>query len=189
MSRIIYRPHRGQLDDAMREAQIFESEEILFLFLTVVWDHMFSKNDIVISDNHSPDHRIDWLDSRTICVKRMGKDIYEVPQAIGFVAYEFPEDFGLTRMRTWAAENMRAILNSGKAFDEEEQKVKEYPEKLVATTNTRDAGGAIVDDIIFYNSKDEVFSEVTYEGNVEEWLKGLGFVQHGSQSWTKEGKQ
>ena len=89
---IKYRPHRGSLDDAMKEAREFETYDDMKRH--VMREHaiggmitMFDLDDIVICDALGDDDRIGWKNVRYVCVKRYGSDdymkLYGWPQCIG----------------------------------------------------------------------------------------------------------
>lgn len=91
---IIYRPHRGSLEDAMREVKEFESIDQMKEFIVKDWADAFSADDIVIDEkNPTPDERIGWEDTMYVCVKRM-QDIdyiekYGTAQCIGMCATRY----------------------------------------------------------------------------------------------------
>lgn len=93
---IKYRPHRELLEDAMAEEKTFSTVDEMFTFITNDWNnsftfhgkHLFDKSDIIISSHAVRDDRIEWLASRGICVTRMGDEIYDTPQCIGFCSFE-----------------------------------------------------------------------------------------------------
>lgn len=95
---IIYRPQRGGLLEAMKEAVEFENEEemkkyIVEKALTINGQKPFDAEDIELDDRTYPDERIGWYDTRYVCVKRWGdKDylkLYGTSQAIGYCATQY----------------------------------------------------------------------------------------------------
>lgn len=93
---IKYRPHRGGLSEAMAEAREFGTIEELKLFVCDSWNrmldldgvkdlHLFEPEDIVIGEILGDDNRIGWKNVRHVCVKRIGNDVYEHPQCIGWI--------------------------------------------------------------------------------------------------------
>lgn len=90
---IIYRPHKGSLSDALAEAMEFQNEEEMKSYIYQDWNKLYMElgfkpapfdiEDIVIEDESSDDTRCGWHDTRYVCVKRIGKDIYDCPQCIG----------------------------------------------------------------------------------------------------------
>ena len=96
---VIYRPHRGRLDEAMAEAREFESFEEMKQYIVdeskQYWGKpAFDVTDIVIDEETSPDDRIGWKDERYVCVNRyFGEDYmekYRTPQCIGMCATDYP---------------------------------------------------------------------------------------------------
>lgn len=95
---IIYRPHRGGLAEAMREAKVFDNQEQMRKY--IVAEHTdsefgpaFSEDDIVIDDKPVNDTRNGWKDTRYVCVERYYKEDfvekYGCPQCIGMCATQF----------------------------------------------------------------------------------------------------
>lgn len=104
---VIYRPHRGGLEEALAEAKEFESIEEMKQY---IYEHFkfvyadlgykmepFSIEDIVIAEETADDKRCGWHDTRHVCIKRLlNEDFmekYGSPQCIGHCAtdYEKPE--------------------------------------------------------------------------------------------------
>ena len=100
---IIYRPHRGSLEDAMKESCEFENELEMKKYIVNEWCEMwkgifnnllFEIDDIVIDyDNVVSDERNGWKDTMYVCVKRMDEEDYMakygVPQCIGMCATDY----------------------------------------------------------------------------------------------------
>lgn len=113
---IIYRPHRGSLADALAEAKEFETEEEMKYYIMrqykdyaqglldmennyididssknarYIDNPLFDLSDIVIDDETFDDDRCGWHDTRYVCVKRMGNEIYDCPQCIGMCATDY----------------------------------------------------------------------------------------------------
>lgn len=96
---IIYRPHKGSLADALAQAKEFQSEEEMKAYIYEDWKKScmelgfksapFEIDDIVIDNETSDDARCGWHDTKYVCVKRMGKDIYDCPQCIGMCATDY----------------------------------------------------------------------------------------------------
>ena len=84
-----YRPHRGALEDAMKEAKEFITMDQMFDYI-VRSDpfHALRKEDLSITENLGKDDRIDWSETRNVLTKRYGKDVYDTPQAIGWCSME-----------------------------------------------------------------------------------------------------
>lgn len=98
---IIFRPHRGLLDEAMAEAKEFDNVEEMKKYIVKLWHEgwndskeLFTADDIVIDEKSViNDSRIGWEDSMNVCVKRMGDEDYMkkhgVPQCIGMCATKY----------------------------------------------------------------------------------------------------
>ena len=84
-----YRPHRGALEDAMKEAKEFITMDQMFDYI-VRSDpfHALRKEDLSITENLGKDDRINWSETRNVLTKRYGKDVYDTPQAIGWCSME-----------------------------------------------------------------------------------------------------
>ena len=82
-----YRPHRGSLDESMKEAKEFITMDQMFDYI-VKFDplQILQKEDLYISEDHGKDIRIDWKESRYVMAKRYGKNDY--PQPIGLCSME-----------------------------------------------------------------------------------------------------
>lgn len=93
---IIYRPHRGSLAEAMKEAAEFENQAAMFAYIV---EHEtqespfdkapFSVDDLVISGTPIHDSRNGWEDTRYVCTRRYYNEVYHIPQAIGFCATKY----------------------------------------------------------------------------------------------------
>lgn len=95
MSKIIYRPHRGSFKDAMAEARIFQNEDEMKSWIVsnsaeVFGMPMLDVSDIVIKDESLDDSRNGWHDTKYVCVKRYGSEVFSTPQCIGMCATDFP---------------------------------------------------------------------------------------------------
>lgn len=96
---IIYRPHKGSLVDALAEAREFQTEEEMKAYIYEDWKNSYMElgyksvpfeiEDIVIDDKTSDDTRCGWHDTRYVCVKQIGEDIYDCPQCIGMCATDY----------------------------------------------------------------------------------------------------
>ena len=90
---IIYRPHKGGFKDAMQEAKVFDTVEEMIKYVAASWEidgvRMFEEEDVVLGEERMNDTRNGWKDIRYVCVKRIGSDVYEIPQCIGMCATEF----------------------------------------------------------------------------------------------------
>jgi len=97
---IIYRPHRGQLVDAMSEAKEFNSFEDMKQYIYNEWNifkqELFTIDDIVIDESHKMnDERNGWKDTMHVCIKRCGEEdyikLYGCPQCIGMCATDYSQ--------------------------------------------------------------------------------------------------
>lgn len=86
-----YRPHRELLADAMREARLFATVEEMYEWIAS--EGWCSPEDLSISENRGKDSRIDWEETRYVCTKRMGTEVYDVPQCIGMCSIESGENW------------------------------------------------------------------------------------------------
>lgn len=93
---IIFRPQRGKLADSMNEAIRFKDEDEMKRYIVELYRRpngmkTFNVEDIVLDDKVFNDQRIGWEDSRYVCIKKFGRDIYDIPQCIGMCATKFPQ--------------------------------------------------------------------------------------------------
>ncbi len=93
---IIYRPRRGGLREAMKEARIFNSEREMFEYIVKQWDGLISIEDLSISEPLGDDERIGWKDYRYVLTNRCGDrdyiKLYGCAQCIGMCAYGWDKD-------------------------------------------------------------------------------------------------
>ena len=80
--RVLYRPQRGTLAEAMAEVKKFSSIKEMIEYLVQDNKKAFSVSDVYIS-YYCYDDRIDW-ETFIVTVARYGKEKYDHPQAIGF---------------------------------------------------------------------------------------------------------
>lgn len=99
--KILYRDHRGALDEAMKTIRECRTVDDLKAGITEAYNKLhhdlgfrgdaFSVDDISISDDLGPDDRIAWPNTHYVCIRRMGDDDfvakYGSPQAIGFCTF------------------------------------------------------------------------------------------------------
>ena len=81
-----YRPHRGLLADAMREARVFATVDEMFEW--IAGGGWCSPEDLSIGENRGKDPRIDWKETRYVCTKRMGSLEFEYAQCVGMCSIE-----------------------------------------------------------------------------------------------------
>lgn len=87
----IYRPHRGNLYEAMKECKEFNTKEEMIDFISAESSYLTGKplydpKDIIIGLSLINDCRIGWKDCRGVFVKRMGNEHFPIPQCIGWCA-------------------------------------------------------------------------------------------------------
>lgn len=90
---IKYRPHRGNLEEAMKESKTFQTLDEMYEYILSDWSvpggkAMFSKDDLSIGEDLGPDRRTGWKETRYVCTRRMGDKCYDEPQCIGMCSME-----------------------------------------------------------------------------------------------------
>lgn len=97
---IIYRPHKGSLQEALKYKKEFQTEDEMKKYIFEEWkaygneigasDPPFSIDDIVILEEKTDDCRCGWHDTRRVCINRFGSENYiekyGSPQCIGMCA-------------------------------------------------------------------------------------------------------
>lgn len=88
-----YRPHKGSLGEAMEQTTEFSSVEEMFIEIVKEWADwsgktVFEIGDLSLGENLRKDERIDWKETRHVCTKRIGEEIYPTPQCIGICSIE-----------------------------------------------------------------------------------------------------
>lgn len=86
---IIFRSHKGSLEESMKTVIEFENLTKLKEYLVEKWFNYFDIEDIVIADDATNDSRIGWVDTRNVCIKRFNNEIYRTPQCIGMCATQY----------------------------------------------------------------------------------------------------
>ncbi|ADO59641.2 hypothetical protein [Paenibacillus polymyxa] len=90
---IIYRPHKGSLEESMKQAKEFLSMREMKEYIVKDWNNLFDIEDIVIKEDAHLDDRIGWNDVRLVTIKRLGEqdnmELYGCPQAIGYCATDY----------------------------------------------------------------------------------------------------
>ena len=96
---IIFRPHRGSLIGAMKDAKEFESEEDMIDYIFEDWQGWIRKEDIVISDRDiHDDNRINWKDVDYVCINGIMENdgtyrdyikLHGTPQCIGMCSCNY----------------------------------------------------------------------------------------------------
>lgn len=88
-----YRPHKGNLGEAIEKTIEFKSIEEMFSHIVKEWENWNGKTvfeicDLSLSEDLGKDKRTDWKETRHVCTKRIGEDIYTIPQCIGMCSIE-----------------------------------------------------------------------------------------------------
>ena len=93
--KILYRPHRGQLSEAMAELKEFKSVKAMLDYVVKKWNEIWGKDIFDINDlfikYYGYDERIDW-ETYVVCVGKMQNENFLEkglhPQAIGFMTFK-----------------------------------------------------------------------------------------------------
>lgn len=80
---IKYRPHRGSLDEAMKEYQEFDTIDEMIQYIVKDWFGYVSAEDISVGEIQGEDDRIGWKAWRYVLTSRVGDTHYDIPQCIG----------------------------------------------------------------------------------------------------------
>ena len=87
---IIYRPHRGSLEESMRFVKTFDDEKAMKKYIVDDWGErwgaVFGEDNIVILEKTLNDDRIGWKNVRMVCTTRIRPQKYKTPLCIGFCA-------------------------------------------------------------------------------------------------------
>ena len=170
-----YRPHRGSLDESMKEAKEFITMDQMFDYIVMVDPlHVLQKEDLYISEDHGKDIRIDWSESRNVMAKRYGKNDY--PQPIGWCSMEdtcIPEYFakakdvyigGFSRHRL-----LKMLYDAAKPYD----KTISIDEAADALKNTVDMVTELKGKKLYVN----VFGK-EFDGTEYDKINGIGLSYH-----------
>jgi hypothetical protein len=94
MAKIIFRPHKHTLDEAMKEAREFDSVDEMKQFIVEYYSHKgpsFSVDDLIINDESEIENdKNGWKDEKYVCTKRWKEEVYETPQCVGMCATIYP---------------------------------------------------------------------------------------------------
>ena len=166
-----YRPHRGSLDEAMKEAKEFITMDQMFDYIVETDPlHVLQKEDLYISKDHCKDTRIDWSETRYVMAKRYGKNDYPLP--VGFCSMEdtcIPEYFakakniyigGFSRHRL-----LKMLYDAAKPYD----KTISIDEAADALKNTVDMITELKGKKLYVN----VFGK-EFDGTAYDKINGLG---------------
>ena len=166
-----YRPHRGSLDESMKEAKEFITMDQMFDYIVMVDPlHVLQKEDLYISEDHGKDIRIDWSESRYVMAKRYGKNDYPLP--VGICSMEdtcIPEYFakanaiyigGFSRHRL-----LKMLYDAAKPYD----KTISIDEAADALKNTVDMITELKGKKLYVN----VFGK-EFDGTAYDKINGIG---------------
>lgn len=78
---IAYRPHRGSLADAMKEARTFLNECQMKRYVANNWNlaigrKVLDPEDIIIDSESTDDDRVGWKNVHMVCAARIGNEDY-----------------------------------------------------------------------------------------------------------------
>ena len=88
---IKYRPQKSTLEESLNRAREFDTLDEMYDYIVSEWSEqseLFSKEDLCVSDSSEKDSRTDWRETRYVCLKRMGNQVYTTPQCIGMCSIE-----------------------------------------------------------------------------------------------------
>lgn len=80
---IKYRPHRGGLNESMKEMKTFRNIANMLKHIEKETRGCVSMRDIVISNSYGEDKRIGWTSWRYVCTTKYADEEYDIPQCIG----------------------------------------------------------------------------------------------------------
>lgn len=80
---IKYRPHRGGLDEAMKECKEFSDIAEMLKHIEISQNGYIDRRDIVIDKSYGEDERIGWKSWRYVCVTKTKDKKYDTPICIG----------------------------------------------------------------------------------------------------------
>lgn len=91
---VIYRPHRGGLEEAMAEDREFSSAEEMLAYIVEVnidpeWGPAFALEDLVLGSKIRDDFRIGWYDTRYVSTRQYHGAVFDPPVPIGFCAESY----------------------------------------------------------------------------------------------------
>lgn len=94
---IIFRPHRPGLAEPMKEAAIFQDEELMLSHIVQIntdsrTGPAFRQEDIYIVDEPTEEMETGWKDARPVMVKQYGDDVFSGPRCVGYCATKFPRE-------------------------------------------------------------------------------------------------
>lgn len=111
---IVYRPHRGSLEDAMKEVKTFDNWYQMTHYIANNWNlavgrKVINPDDIVMDDKSVNDDRVGWKDVHMVLATRIGNDNfmekYGNPQCIGYCTYDVSSVGNLSKQNSTSSEN------------------------------------------------------------------------------------
>lgn len=88
--KILYRPQRGGLAEAMAEVKEFSTLKEMFEYIVKEGEEIYLRVPFGVSDlsirYYCYDERIHW-ETYIVCTDRMFNEKYDYPQAIGFCTF------------------------------------------------------------------------------------------------------
>lgn len=81
---IKYRPHRGSLEDAMKEQHLFSDIAEMLKYIEDKSEGTIKAKNIVLSASLGEDERIEWKSVRNVLTTQYGSIKYSAPICIGW---------------------------------------------------------------------------------------------------------
>lgn len=115
---IIYRPHRGSLEDAMKEAEAFNNWYQMTQYIASKWNlavgqKVISPDDIVMDTEPIDDKHTGWKDVHMVLVTRVGNENfiekYKNPQCIGYCTCDVSSVGNLSKQNSTSSENFYLV--------------------------------------------------------------------------------
>ena len=93
---IKYRPHKGSLEESMKEYKEFDGVVDMLKYIADEWHGFIDIKDIVITNSDGLDDRIGWKSSRYVCIARILL-VFEYEGAIHkqYKHYDKPQCIGM----------------------------------------------------------------------------------------------
>lgn len=147
---IVYRPHRGSLEDAMKEVKTFDNWYQMTHYIANNWNLAVGKkvidpDDIVMADNTVNDDRVGWKDVHAVLVTRIGNEnfmeTYEHPQCIGYCTYNIQSDESHSTPREVRCENFYWV----KIQYDDDEKCRHFQTPFVLFANDKNKAKAKIE--------------------------------------------
>lgn len=71
-----------------RKEENLNTKEDMFNEIITNWKGFISYEDLSTSEDYEKDNRIDWKETRYVYTKRIGNELYVIPQCIGICSIE-----------------------------------------------------------------------------------------------------